>query len=175
MNLAMPFKSRTAQKSYDRKRYLLRKAKGEFLRRRTPFFRASSNGEDGILHSIPVGISPAVPSHAVYVAPTVRATASRAAVHPPVSYNVPTVPLAAASPRRLTPAEEYAAQPKFSLFGALRELRAMGRAQQARQQPPPASRSAAPIPVVTSVTCDTCGGTGMWLGSRCPECMGIRR
>ncbi len=189
MNLAMPFKSRAAQKAYDRKRYLLRKARGEFLRSKARFSRASSNGTDGILHSIPVGISPAVPSHAVYVAPTVPAAASRA-LRPPVTYKVSTVPPAATLARRMTPAEEYAAQPKWSLFGAIRELRAMAKAQQERQQPPtaprrPSSAQIAPAPrnqvgavpaLVSALTpCDTCGGTGQWLGSRCPECMGIRR
>lgn len=183
----MPFKSKAAQKAYDRKRYLLRKTRGEFLRPKARFSRASSNREDGILHSIPVGISPSSPSHTVFVSPTVPAAASRAPVRPPVSYKVPTVPPAAAPPRRLTPAEEYAAQPKWSLFGLIREIRAMARVQRVRQQPPAAYSPPAPAainpgravgsPALVSVPspCDTCGGSGQWLGSRCPECMGIRR
>ncbi len=189
MKLAMPFKSRAAQKAYDRKRYLLRKARGEFLRR-TRFSRVRDAGKVGISNSIPVGISPTVPSHGVYVAPTVPAATSRVPARPPVVAKVPTVPPPAAPTRRLTPAEEYAAQPKWSLFGAIRELRAMAKAQQEHQQPPTAPRRPSPtqpapapknevgaVPALVSVLtpCDTCGGTGQWLGSRCPECMGIRR
>ncbi len=172
MNLTMPFKSRAAQKAYDRKRYLLRKAKGEFLRRKTRFSRASSNGKDGILDSIPVGISSAVPSHGVYVAPTVPAATSRVPARPPVVAKVPTVPPAAAPRRRLTPAEEYAAQPKWLLFGALRELRAMARAQQERQQSPASRLVASPPNPVRSSTCSGCNGTGDYIGGSCPSCRG---
>ncbi len=171
MNPTMPFKSLAAQKAYDRKRYLLRKARGEFLRRKARFSRASSNGKDGILHSIPVGISPTVPSHAVYVAPTLPPAATRAHVCPPVSYKVPRVPPAAALARQMTPAEEYAAQPKWSLFGALREIRAMGRAREAHQLPP-ASRSVTPPNMLSSSICSGCNGTGTFLGGSCPSCRG---